>query len=192
MDAIIAMEGNGPRNGKPRQMNALLFSTDPVALDAVACRLIDLNPEFVPTSRPGEASGLGTYRLENIDAVGEDVESFRASDFQVVREPPVPSSEGRIRRLIRDAVTARPVIDKTECSACGTCIDICPAGNSALDWMSTGAGKRPRHDYSHCIRCYCCQEICPEGAIALKVPILGRLLFRARKNGLSGDSAKGG
>ena len=34
MDGIIAMEGNGPRGGTPRPMNVLLFSTDPIALDA--------------------------------------------------------------------------------------------------------------------------------------------------------------
>jgi len=32
MDGIVAMEGNGPRNGTPRPMHVLLFSTDPVAL----------------------------------------------------------------------------------------------------------------------------------------------------------------
>ena len=50
MDGIMAMEGNGPRGGKPRAMNVLLFSSDPVALDATACRMIGLDPEFVPTT----------------------------------------------------------------------------------------------------------------------------------------------
>jgi len=59
MDGVLAMEGNGPFGGKQRRMNVLLFSTDPVALDAIACKMIDLNPEFVPTSKPGEKSGLG-------------------------------------------------------------------------------------------------------------------------------------
>jgi uncharacterized protein (DUF362 family) len=34
MDGIRAMEGNGPRGGKPFSMNILLFSSDPIALDA--------------------------------------------------------------------------------------------------------------------------------------------------------------
>jgi uncharacterized protein (DUF362 family) len=62
MDGIVAMEGNGPGSGTPRQMNVLLFSSDPVALDAVFCRLIHLSPEYVPTMKPGLESGLGTYR----------------------------------------------------------------------------------------------------------------------------------
>jgi len=36
MDGVIGMEGNGPRNGKPRPVGVILFSTDPIALDAVA------------------------------------------------------------------------------------------------------------------------------------------------------------
>jgi uncharacterized protein (DUF362 family) len=47
MDGIFAMEGNGPRGGKPRKMNILLFSDDPIALDATVCRLIDVNPGTV-------------------------------------------------------------------------------------------------------------------------------------------------
>ena len=73
MDAVMAMEGNGPRSGRPKPLNALLFSRDPIALDAIACKMIDLDPEFVPTSKPGELAGLGTYRYENIKVVGDNL-----------------------------------------------------------------------------------------------------------------------
>jgi uncharacterized protein (DUF362 family) len=82
MDGIMAMEGDGPRNGKPRKMNVLLFSSDPIAIDAIACKMIELNPEFVPTSKPGEKSGLGTYHYENIEVLGDSIESFVVRDFQ--------------------------------------------------------------------------------------------------------------
>jgi len=176
MDAITAMEGNGPRNGKPRQMNALLFSTDPVALDAIACKMMVLNPEYVPTSAPGEKAGLGTYHYENIEMVGERVESFVCPDFDVVREPPVSASAGSVRKFIRNRTTPRPVIDRTRCDSCGTCIEICPVGNTALDWAFIEAAKIPRYNYSQCIRCYCCQEMCPQGAISIKRPVLSRLI----------------
>ncbi len=178
MDAITAMEGNGPRNGTPRQMNVLLASTDPIALDAVACTLIALDPEHVPTSKPGEQSGLGTYHQENIEVVGGEVRDFVIPDFQVTREPPPPTSEGRLRTLVRNRTTPRPVISQAICNGCGTCVRMCPVGPSALDWMRGEAGKMPKHDYQHCIRCYCCQEVCPEGAITIRTPLLSRLLFK--------------
>jgi uncharacterized protein (DUF362 family) len=51
MDGIMAMEGNGPRNGISRALNVLLCSSDPVAIDAIACKIINLSPEFVPITR---------------------------------------------------------------------------------------------------------------------------------------------
>jgi uncharacterized protein (DUF362 family)/ferredoxin len=179
MDGIMAMEGNGPRNGKPRKMNVLLFSSDPVAMDAIACRIIALNPEFVPTSKPGEKSGLGTYHYENIEVVGDSIESFVVKDFQVTRKPPIRATAGPVGAFIRNRVTPRPVINKTKCTSCGTCVKMCPVGPTALDWMLEETGKSPKHNYSHCIRCYCCQETCPEGAITIQNPFLSRLVFRS-------------
>ena len=40
MDGIMAMEGNGPQSGTPKKLGVLLLSSDPIALDAVSCKLI--------------------------------------------------------------------------------------------------------------------------------------------------------
>jgi len=178
MDGIRAMEGNGPRSGKLKQLNVLLLSIDPIALDATACRIIDLDPEVVPTSRPGEKAGLGTYHIENIELVGESVESFLDPGFEVNRTPPVHSSGGRFRTFIKNRITQRPVIDKAKCTSCGICVEMCPVEPKAVDWDKGDQSKPPRHDYDRCIRCYCCQETCPEGAIFIDSPLLGRLLPR--------------
>lgn len=179
MDAVIGMEANGPHSGKPRQIGVILLSTDPIALDSVACKLINLNPEFVPTSNPGEKSGLGTYHYANIDILGDPIEPFIVKDFIVVRKPVPHAVSGFLRTFARNRATPRPVIDITKCTACGTCIKMCPVGPTALDWMQLEAGKKPKHNYSQCIRCYCCQETCPAGAISIKTPWLGKMFFRA-------------
>jgi uncharacterized protein (DUF362 family) len=44
MDGLVGMQGRGPINGYPIDLNALLASRDPVALDATAMRLIGLEP----------------------------------------------------------------------------------------------------------------------------------------------------
>ncbi len=87
MDGVAAMEGNGPRGGTPRQMNVLLFSTDPIALDATICRLMNLDPALVLTNRAGMEMGAGTYLPEEIRLLGDPIEPLIASDFQVNREP---------------------------------------------------------------------------------------------------------
>ena len=43
-DAIWAMEGNGAQSGDPKPLQCLLLSSDPVALDTIACRLMDCPP----------------------------------------------------------------------------------------------------------------------------------------------------
>ena len=56
-------------------MKVLLVSADPVALDSVYCRLINLKPELVPTNYHGEKMGLGHYRDNEIEVAvpGEGV-----------------------------------------------------------------------------------------------------------------------
>ena len=177
-DAVMAMEGNGPRNGKPRKIGALLISTDPVALDAVACKIIDLNPEFVPTMVPGEKAGLGTYHDENIGVVGENVADFICKDFDVVRKPVEHAASGALRIFLKNRTNPRPVIDKALCTKCGTCVRHCPVTPKAVDWVNGDEKRPPEHNYGRCIRCFCCQELCPEGAISIKETLLGRMFFR--------------
>jgi len=178
MDGIVAMEGNGPRSGKLKRLNVLLLSGDPIALDATACRITHLDPEVVPTSKPGEKAGLGTYHVENIELIGETLESFVDKNFEVNRTPPVSSSGGRFRVFLKNRITQRPVIDKAKCTCCGTCIAMCSVQPKAVDWYKGDKSRPPRHDYNRCIRCYCCQETCPEGAIYLSNPLLGKIYSR--------------
>ncbi len=177
MDGIMAMEGDGPRSGKPKKMNVLLFSEDPIALDAVACRIIDLDPEHVPTSKPGEQAGLGTYHYDNIDLAGDEIEGFIDKSFEVVRRPPVPSGKNRLAVFIKNRICPRPVIDRGLCTNCGTCVKMCPVDPKAVDWHSGDRSKQPTHKYGRCIRCFCCGEVCPEAAITTRNTLLGRIFF---------------
>lgn len=184
MDGIQAMSGNGPRGGDVFPMNVLLFSTDPVALDAVFCQLIDINPEWVPTMKIAQESGLGTYQSSGIEIVGDDIFPLVRSDFPIKRYP-VPSSQslGPIPPPLKKWLSPRPVIDHQLCKQCGDCIRQCPVAPKALGWpdskeIKRKKGKIPRYDYSLCIRCYCCQEICPAHAISVRFPFLGRLVHR--------------
>ena len=174
----MAMEGNGPRSGKPKKLSVLLLSTDPIAIDATACRIIDLDPEVVPTSRPGEQAGLGTYHIENIEIVGENMEEFLNQTFDVIRTPPMPCTSGRLRTFIKNRICEKPVVDKAKCTNCGTCVRMCPVEPKAINWHTGDTSKPPTLRYDLCIRCYCCQETCPEGAILPESPFLSRLLQR--------------
>jgi uncharacterized protein (DUF362 family)/Pyruvate/2-oxoacid:ferredoxin oxidoreductase delta subunit len=178
MDAVMAMEGNGPRSGKPRKLGVLLISKDPVALDAVACKIINFDPAFVPTMEPGEKAGLGTYHEENIEVAGGKIEDFICRDFDVVRKPLQHITGGGFRNFLKNRISSRPVIDKALCNQCGTCVQNCPVNPKAVDWVNNDKTRSPAHNYDRCIRCYCCQELCPQGAISIKETVLGRMFFR--------------
>lgn len=178
MDGIMAMEGNGPRNGTPKQLGVLLFSTDPVALDATACRIVGLDPEFVPTSFPGEKAGLGTYHSENIEILGEKLESFIDNSFDVVRTPPDHCTSGKVRAFIKNRICERPAINKEKCTNCGLCVQMCPVVPKAVDWHSGDKSVPPTYNYDRCIRCYCCQEMCPDGAVYVETPLMEKVLSR--------------
>lgn len=178
MDGVMAMEGNGPRSGTPKKLGALIFSDDPVALDSIACKIINLNPVFVPTSELGERAGLGTYHDEEIELIGDNIGVFIHKDFEVVRKPPVVVPSGGIRTFIKNRICPRPTIDKTICTNCGTCVRLCPVYPKAVNWHTGDESTLPTFKYDYCIRCYCCQELCPEGAVFVQEPFLDKIFFR--------------
>ena len=80
MDGIIAMEGRGPINGEPRRFDSILASTDPVALDATAMRVIGIDPYTSRHVRWAAEGGLGEIDDANISIDGE-FDAFK-TDFK--------------------------------------------------------------------------------------------------------------
>jgi Pyruvate/2-oxoacid:ferredoxin oxidoreductase delta subunit len=183
MDGIMAMEGEGPSGGDPVPMKVLLFSTDSVALDTAFCRMIDLNPSFVPTNVLGESFGLGTMREDNTEYRGDDIALFHNPAYRVKRIPVEEDITFRVLRPIRNQLVPRPVIESKSCLRCGICVEACPVVGKALDFTDSSKKNPPRYDYTACIRCYCCQEMCPHKAISIKTPLLGRILSRLLPTG---------
>ncbi len=172
MDGITAMEGNGPRGGKPRQMNLLMFSADPIALDATVCRIIGISPELVPTIVYGSSAGAGVYGENEIELAGDPMEGFVNRGFDIDRTPLKTYRSRGVMRFVNNRLVPKPFILHDKCVLCGQCVALCPTVPKSVNWRGDDRSSPPVHDYSTCIRCYCCQEICPEGAIELKKPLV--------------------
>jgi len=70
MDGMVGMQGRGPINGYPINLNVLLASTDPVALDATGMRLIGLEPATSGHIVHAQSLGLGTHEADYIRVDG--------------------------------------------------------------------------------------------------------------------------
>lgn len=182
MDAVVAMEGNGPRSGTPRRIGLILASVDPVALDTTACRLIDLDPAHVPTIVAGAAAGRGTRNTAEIELLGDPVNEFIRRDFAVVR---APASHHMLTRpaILKRLLAPRPVIDPAACTRCGVCVEACPVPGKAVQFRKEVHDEPPAFNYNECIRCFCCQEMCPHEAIRIHTPLAGRVPAIRRRVG---------
>lgn len=174
MDGITAMEGNGPGSGDPVQMNVLLLSTDPVALDSIFCRLVHLKPEMVPTNYHGEKMGLGTWKEQEISLLTPDGEITMEEAVKRYGNPDFNVDRTRVRRNIWTKMAGtlnlfqkKPYIEEDKCIRCGICVNSCPVPGKAVNFKN-GKGAAPVYDYKKCIRCFCCQEMCPRKAIKVK------------------------
>jgi uncharacterized protein (DUF362 family) len=70
VDAVVAMEGDGPIMGQPRPLGFIAMGTDPVAVDATCARVIGLDPQKIAYLK---AAGdfLGHIDDSRIDQRGE-------------------------------------------------------------------------------------------------------------------------
>jgi len=170
MDGVVGMDGDGPRNGRPRQIGAILASADPVALDAVACEMVGIKPMMVPTTRLAHEQGVGVGDLAQIEVLGEPLEAMRVADFRLSSGSASLFRATGLLRFLQGMLLAKPVLVTERCKGCWVCVEHCPAGALSKD------GRLPAFDYGKCIRCYCCQELCPNDAIELRRPLLARML----------------
>ena len=82
VDAVTAMEGDGPIMGTARQAGFIAMSRDVVAGDAVCCRAIGLDPAKLPYLREA-GTFLGNVDPSRIQHRGEPLARF-ASTFDVI------------------------------------------------------------------------------------------------------------
>ena len=170
VDAVDAMEGNGPSSGRPRHVGCLISGFNPFAVDLVCAEI---------TGMPGEVKMLN-YAAErelcpgSVDRLGiprERLEAFSPPDFA---KP--DTRRGKRFELIPRFLAPRPVVGE-DCTGCGICYKSCPVKTINMN-ETAGGKKRARIADKNCIRCFCCQELCPAKAIVIKKHFIIGLLSR--------------
>ena len=77
LDGTVGMEGLGPNSGTPVGLGLILASTETVALDTVATKIMGFEPEEVRHIQLAQAQGLGCADLTRIEVVGCTIEEVR-------------------------------------------------------------------------------------------------------------------
>ena len=176
-DAVVGMEGNGPTQGTPRAIGAVLAAGSAHALDLAAARILGFEPREVPTLAAAIDRGLCPASADALDISGA-LDDFVQRD---VKKTPAQSDvafylsgggliAGAVDKMLHRILTPFPQLHAAECIHCGKCAGICPA--KAIT-MTDGL---PRIDRRVCIHCFCCQEFCPKGAMRVGRTWIARTL----------------
>jgi len=73
MDGTVAGDGAGPRTMTPHSKNLILASSDSVAIDAIAAKLMGFDPLKIPYLKMCHERGLGNADPAEIEIIGLDI-----------------------------------------------------------------------------------------------------------------------
>ncbi|MFW6160600.1 MAG: DUF362 domain-containing protein [Acidobacteriota bacterium] len=172
MDAVVAMEGEGPSGGNPRKAGLILASRDAVALDSIACRLIGISPFQVNTTVFAHQRGLGEINHDKILVTGGKIEDLIVKGFKPSRAVNLTRKKlpQTLYAFIQDQLHLIPEIIPSRCTACLECLNVCPCQAISLQNEKAVVNK------NLCLHCLCCHEVCRYQAVELKQRIFGRLV----------------
>lgn len=166
IDAIEAMEGNGPTGGTVYPMHMLFAARDFYTQDYFAAKLMGLDPMKIEMI--AQAVSLGLAKPAEIkligDSVPENITPFRAPDsLSLDFSDFLPGIFGKLfAKFAARVLKSYPQVNKDICVGCGKCAESCPA--HIIEIKNRKAVFRKKG----CISCFCCQEMCPVKAISVK------------------------
>ncbi|OPY29647.1 MAG: hypothetical protein A4E28_00757 [Methanocella sp. PtaU1.Bin125] len=174
----------GPAAAKSvSQLNMVMASTDTVALDSVAARVVQADPEDIEMVRIAARRGLGSAAPRTIgNARGASLkikkspltrllpyaeDMWTSERLNRVSHPLVKRFYGKEVITLKEARREMDAADPSRirvvgaCRQCGLCTGACPMKNIGLTAGGLAFGTK-------CIKCFICVEICPDGVLAIE------------------------
>jgi uncharacterized protein (DUF362 family)/NAD-dependent dihydropyrimidine dehydrogenase PreA subunit len=151
VDAVIAMEGNGPNTGDPVELGLIIAGDNALAVDLVSTAVMGWDSLEVGTNFIAIERGLFPTSLENVEILGIPI-----SKVTKTFKKPDTHQDDQMFLDVRMPIECYP--DK--CTRCGICSDVCPVNAIAHAGI-------PEFQDEKCIQCFCCIELCPSGALGV-------------------------
>ena len=171
VDAITAMEGNGPGSGDPITLGLLIAGANPVAVDLIAGLLAGIPAELLYIEREAAIMGLPGALREEIALCGLPIETIPVTRFRLPDGQDVQFGLPRfLTRALKSHLTAYPAANPKTCVLCGVCGSVCPPGAISIQNSALSV------DNARCIRCWCCRELCPHDAMQTRRGLLLKTL----------------
>ncbi len=164
IDAVEAMEGNGPNSGDRRFMGFTLASRDVFAQDYIAAGMMGIEPKTVPMLELAVAKGL--FSPSDITVTGDGAQTnpkpFKLPDSKKFLGFLPNFMRGPVSKGAALILKPLPHLTEAKCIGCGKCAESCPPHLIKI------AGGKARIPQKGCISCFCCQEVCPAHAIEVR------------------------
>jgi len=171
MDAVMAMEGNGPTSGTPRFVGAVLAAENPFELDICGAKIINTPVNEIPLLKHAVEKNLCAGNSDYIELLGDNIKDFIVADFKVPQNKSIHFLKNS--KLIKKFVNPRPVFNHSACIGCADCAKNCPA--KVIEMVN----HKPKiKNMEECIRCFCCQELCPKKAVDIYKPLVLKVLSK--------------
>lgn len=169
VDAVVGMDGNGPRAGNLIDMNLIAAGRDAVSVDTAMMEVIGVDLDRNKPLAAALARGLGTKKPE---LLGDDLRSVSCRGFRLPDKKDVSErAPDFLMRAFGNRLALMPEPRAGKCVGCGKCAEACPVRAISV---SEGLAVVDRRT---CARCYCCHELCEYDAIELAKPLLMRALM---------------
>ncbi len=165
VDGIEAMEGEGPSQGKIRNLGWIIASGSGIAVDMVIGKLLGINPLKIPTNLQSYIqTGI---ELSHIEILGNSFSPLK--DFLFPTIPFLLNLPPFLLKMLSFLIKIQLEINLELCQNCERCLRSCPVGAIFRD-----SKERLQIDRRKCIQCLCCFEICPSQAVNIKKRLLAR------------------
>lgn len=159
MDAVVGMEGDGPKGGDPVEIGMLLGGDSPFKVDDAALSMVRPPIKAYTNELARELGLLDKYV---VDGPVEKFSIKKPRGYHFVRLASIFPNLSFVSNLI-----AVPEINDS-CTGCGTCVRNCP-----VDAITIRDGKA-HIDRDKCIKCFTCAEVCPVNAVEVQRRLFNR------------------